>query len=67
MQNTPTVLVSNSALGLKTCQLLLVNYNNIYNAILKPGADKTRFASLIKELETDIELLESFPDVNTDT
>ena len=67
MQNTPTVLVSNSELGLKTCQLLLVNYYNIYNGILKPGADKLRFASLIKELETDIELLESFPNANTDT
>ena len=55
MQNTPT----NSALGLKTCQLLLVNYNNIYNAISKPGADKCRFASLIKELEADILQLES--------
>jgi hypothetical protein len=67
MQNTPTVLVSNSELGLKTCQLLLVNYNNIYNGILKPGADKLRFASLIKELEADILLLESFPHANTDT
>ena len=55
MQNTPT----NSSLGLKTCQLLLVNYNNIYNAISKPGADKVRFASLIKELEADILQLES--------
>jgi len=63
MQNNP--LVSNSELGLKTCQLLLINYYNIYNGILKPGADKLRFASLIKELETDIELLESFPHVNT--
>ena len=61
MQNTTTV--SNSRLGLKTCQLLLVNYNNIYNAISKPGADKTRFQALIAELETDIELLESFPDI----
>ena len=65
MHNTTTV--SNSSLGLKTCQLLLVNYYNIYNGILKPGADKLRFASLIKELETDIELLESFPDVNANT
>ena len=68
MQNTPKV--TNSQLGLKTCQLLLVNYNNIFNAILKPGADKLRFQSLIKELEADIELLESFPEVshaNTNT
>lgn len=68
MQNTP--MVTNSQLGLKTCQLLLVNYNNIFNAILKPGADKLRFQSLIKELEADIELLESFPEVshaNTNT
>ena len=65
MQNNP--LVTNSELGLKTCQLLLINYYNIYNGILKPGADKLRFASLIKELETDIELLESFPDINANT
>ena len=77
MQNTPKVKEetkfhpsTNSQLGLKTCQLLLVNYNNIFNAILKPGADKLRFQSLIKELEADIELLESFPKVshaNTNT
>ena len=67
MQNTPTStkLISNSQLGLKTCQLLLVNYNNIFNAILKPGADKLRFQSLIKELEADIELLESFPETQS--
>ena len=73
MHNTTTVKEetkfhppSNSSLGLKTCQLLLVNYNNIYNAISKPGADKTRFASLIKELEADILLLESFPNSTAD-
>ena len=65
MQNSTTV--SNSRLGLKTYQLLLVNYNNIYNSISKPGADKTRFQALIAELETDIELLESFPDINANT
>ena len=63
MQNTP--MVTNSQLGLKTCQLLLVNYNNIFNAILKPGADKLRFQALIKELEVDIELLESFPETQS--
>ena len=60
-------MVTNSQLGLKTCQLLLVNYNNIFNAILKPGADKLRFQALIKELEVDIELLESFPEVHANT
>ena len=69
MQNNTTnnQLKPNSELGLKSCQLLLVNYNNIYNSILKPGADKLRFQSLIKELEVDIELLESFPEVHANT
>jgi len=51
-------------LSLKTMELLLINYKNIEKAILRPGADKIRFQSLIKELEADIELAESFPDTN---
>ena len=38
----------------KTMELLLVNYHNINNAMLKPCADKTKFINLIADLETQI-------------
>jgi hypothetical protein len=35
----------------KTLELLLTNYTNINNAMLKPCAEKTKFENLIKEVE----------------
>ena len=38
----------------KTMELLLVNYHNINNSMLKPCADKTKFINLIADLEIQI-------------
>jgi hypothetical protein len=38
----------------KTIELLLVNYNNINNAMLKPCAEKTKFINLINDLELQL-------------
>ena len=39
-------------------ELLLVNYKNIYCAMLKDCADKQKFTKLIADLEKDLEELE---------
>ena len=51
----------------KTMELLLVNYKNLHNSMshFKPCAEKQKFAKLVTDLETDIELAESFPNTNT--
>ena len=51
----------------KTMELLLVNYKNLHNGMshFKPCAEKQKFAKLVTDLETDIELAESFPNTNT--
>ena len=41
----------------KTLELLLTNYTNINNAMLKPCAEKTKFENLIKEVELKIKEL----------
>ena len=41
----------------KTLELLLTNYTNINNAMLKPCAEKTKFENLIKEVELKIKKL----------
>jgi hypothetical protein len=38
----------------KTMELLLVNYVNINNGILKPCAEKQKFTKLISDLELEI-------------
>jgi hypothetical protein len=45
----------------KTMELLLVNYNNINNSILKPCAEKQKFEKLIKELELKIKTTITYP------
>jgi len=39
----------------KTLELLLLRYNEMYTAILKPCAEKEKFATLIKDIELQIE------------
>ena len=41
----------------KTLELLLVNYQNINNGILKDCAEKQKFVKLIKEVELKIKKL----------
>ena len=41
----------------KTLELLLVNYQNINNGILKPCAEKSKFDKLIKDVELKIKQL----------
>jgi hypothetical protein len=45
----------------KTLQLLLVNYNNINNAMTKPCAEKSKFEKLI--IETHDKLMALPPEV----
>jgi hypothetical protein len=35
----------------KTYELLILRYNEIHNAILKPCAEKEKFATLVQEVE----------------
>ena len=39
----------------KTYELLLLRYNEMHSAILKPCAEKEKFATLIKEVEQHLE------------
>ena len=39
----------------KTYELLLLRYNEMHNAILKPCAEKEKFATLIKDVEDQLE------------
>lgn len=41
----------------KTYELLLLRYNEMHTAILKPCAEKEKFAALIKEVELKIKSL----------
>ena len=38
----------------KTYELLLLRYNEMHNAILKPCAEKEKFAILMKEVEVEL-------------
>jgi hypothetical protein len=48
----------------KTMELLLINYQNMYNSMLhwKPCAEKEKFSILIKELELKIKTTIIYPD-----
>jgi hypothetical protein len=41
----------------KTLELLLINYNNINNQLMKPCAEKSKFEKLIKDIELSIKKL----------
>ena len=42
-------------------ELLLINYQNINNSMLKPCAEKEKFEKLIKELELKIKTTIIYP------
>ena len=46
-------------------ELLLINYQNMYNSMLKDCAEKEKFAILIKELELKIKTTIIYPDGRT--
>ena len=46
----------------KTLELLLVNYQNINNGILKDCAEKQKFVKLIADVELKLKTFVSYPD-----